>query len=166
MRRRRSRRRSGPPLARVVPVVLVAVVVVGLLVGPLASGATSAGAVGRGTGSNVTDDASGAHALDVAAAVHVNATDPLVNVTNRLGRTVTVTVELREDSTDVGDLVVDGTTRGNATSFTLSAGATETVELSIPDDSSLVGRTVYFHANASDPGLDVTATDRSAPVEG
>lgn len=166
MGRRRSRRRSGRRSTRVVVALLGAAVVAAFVGGPLASGATDAGALGRGTGSNVTDDASGAHALDVATAVHVNATDPLVNVTNRLGRTVTVTVELRDDSTDVGDLVVDGTTRGNATSFTLSAGATETVEISIPDDGSLVGRTVYFHANASDPGLDVTATDRNAPVEG
>lgn len=165
MGRCRSRGRSGRS-GRLVAVLVVAVAVAGLVGGPLGSGASSAGEVPRGTGVNVTDDPNGVHALDVAGAVHTNSTDPLVTVTNRLGRSVTVTVALRSDSTDVGDLVLDGTNHGDAVSFALGGGATQTVELSVPDDGSLVGRTVYFDANASDAGLVVTATDRNATVEG
>lgn len=165
-RRSRSRSRSGRSAALSVPVVLAVLLAAWTLAGPLASGATSAAEVGRNAGTNVTGDETGAHGLEVAPAVRVNETDPLVDVTNRLGRTVTVSVALRDDSTDVGDLVVGGTKRGNETSFTLSAGATETVAIAVPDDGSLVGRTVYFHANASDDGLTVSATDRSTPVEG
>lgn len=165
-RRTRSRSVSGGSALRSVPVVVAVVVAAWTLAGPLGSGATSAADLGRTTGTNVTGDETGAHALDVAAAVQVNRTDPLVNVTNRLGRSVSIEVTLRADSTDIGDLVVGGTDRGNGTSFTLSAGATETVAIDVPDDGSLAGRTVYFHANASDGGLTVSATDRSTQVEG
>lgn len=118
----------------------------------------------RGSMANVTSDESGAHSLDVAQAVHINATESLVNVTNRLGQEVTVTVTLRDDSAHLGDLVIDGTVVGNSTSFTLTQGATQTVSIEIPDDSSLSTETVYFHANASGSDIEVTAPDRSAPV--
>ncbi|PSQ16740.1 hypothetical protein BRD00_09960 [Halobacteriales archaeon QS_8_69_26] len=78
---------------------------------------------------------------------------------------MTVTVALRSNSTNLGDLVVDGTNHGNEVTFTLGESGTESVKLSVPDDDSLVGETVYFHVNASASGLDVSATDRSVPVE-
>ncbi|WP_336024641.1 hypothetical protein [Halobellus salinisoli] len=113
---------------------------------------------------NVTSDESAAHSLDVASAVHINATDPLVNVTNRLEEDVTVTVTLRSDSTQIGDLVVDGTNDGNETTFTLAEQNTQTVKIMIPDDTSLTTETVYFHVSATAPSLEVSAPDRNAPV--
>ena len=113
---------------------------------------------------NVVVDESAAHGLDVAPAVHINATDPLVNVTNQMGRDVTVTVTLRSDSTDIGDLVVDGTNEGNETTVTLAEQDTQTVNIRIPDDTSLTTETVYFRVSATAPGLEVTAPDRNAPV--
>jgi hypothetical protein len=87
-----------------------------------------------------------------------------VNVTNNLGREVTVTVTIRNDSTSKGDLVVDGTNRGNETSISLADGATETVRVEVPDDSSLTDEVLYFHVTATDPGLEVTANNRSVPI--
>lgn len=165
MSRRRSRRRSTGSGGRLLPALLVAVLAVGAVGYPLGSTASDASEVPRGVGTNVTGDADAAHALDVAGAVHTNATDPLVNVTNRLGTSVTVTVELRSDSTGLGDLVVDGTNHGDEVSFVLGESGTETVALSVPDDGSLAGETVSFHVNASGTGLDVSATDRTVPVE-
>ncbi|QLG29872.1 hypothetical protein HUG10_19880 (plasmid) [Halorarum halophilum] len=118
----------------------------------------------RNSAVDVTSDELSAHSLDVASSVYINSTGPLVNVTNRLGQDVTITVALRSDSQHIGDLVVDGTVVGNATSFTLTKGATRTVDIEIPDDSSLSDETVYFSVDASAPGLEVTAPDRRASV--
>lgn len=168
MRKRRSRRRGTratlPALILLAGGVLVIAVVFGS--GGMATASFTVGDAGRSSAVNVTSDELGAHSLDVAPSVHVNSTDPLVNVTNRLGQDVTITVMLRDDSEHIGDLVVDGTEVGNETSFTLTEGTTRTVELEIPDDSSLSTETVYFHVNASASGLEVTAPDRSVPVDG
>lgn len=163
---RRSRRRgSRSPIPTLVLIVGAAIVVVAAFGGAGAGSASfDTAQVDRNGAVNVTDDASAAHALDTADAVHLNTTEPLVNVTNRLGTDVTVTVGLRDDSTHIGDLVVDGTVVGNETSFSLAAGATRTVELKVPDDSTLSSETVYFHVNASGDGIEVTAPDRSVPV--
>ncbi|QLG63212.1 hypothetical protein [Halorarum salinum] len=118
----------------------------------------------RNSAVDVTSDELGAHSLDVAQSVFINSTSSLVTVTNRLGRDVTITVGLRDDSEHIGDLVVDGTVVGNATSFTLTQGTERTVQIEIPDDASLTDETVYFYVDASAPGLEVTAPDRSAPV--
>jgi hypothetical protein len=149
---------------------------VSLVVGALLVTAAAGGSVGvktasfdaagadRGSTANVTSDDTGAHTLDVAAEVHINATEPLVNVTNRLGQEVTVTVTLRDDSEHIGDLVVDGAIVRNSTSFTLTERETKTVEIEIPDDSTLDNETVYFHVNASSSTIEVTAPDRSTSV--
>lgn len=113
---------------------------------------------------NVVSDESAAHSLDTASAVHINATDPLVNVTNQLGQGVTVTVTLRSDSTHIGDLVVGGTNDGNETTFTLAEQDTQTVKIKIPDDTSLTTETVYLRVSATAPDLEVSAPDRNASV--
>ncbi|MBP1986008.1 hypothetical protein [Halolamina salifodinae] len=163
---RRSRRRgSDRTIPTLVLIAGVAIIVVAAF-GSAGAGSASfdTAQVDRNGAVNVTDDASAAHALDTADAVHVNATEPLVNVTNRLGTDVTVTVGLRDDSTHIGDLVVGDTVAGNETSFGLAAGATQTVEIEIANDSTLSTETVYFHVNASGNGIEVTAPDRSVPV--
>lgn len=164
--RERSRRRGPrsplPALVLVVGAVLVAAAVFGSA--GMGTASFDTGRLDRGGTVGVTDDETAAHRLDVADAVHVNATSPLVNVTNRLGTDVTVTVSLRDDSTHVGDLVVHGAVVGNRASFDLDAGATRTVAIAIPDDDGLAPGAVYFHANASGGTVDVRAPDRSAPV--
>ena len=159
----RRRRRGGRWLSTTA-VVAVVLLAAAFGSGHVASSSFSTGDASRGSGLDVAEDESGAHALDVAAAVHINATDPLVNVTNHLGRPVTITVSLRSDSTHIGDLVVDGVTAGDTAEFTLAEGATETVSIDIPDDSNLTDETVYFDVDASDTGLAVAAPNRSAPV--
>ena len=142
----------------------VALVVVWIGGGGISAVSFTAGDVQRSAAADVTSDPLGAHAIDAASAVSVNATDPLANVTNRLGRGVTVTVRLRDDSTHVGDLVVDGTTVGNEATFALAQGATETVSIAVPDDSSLATESVYFHVNATASGIDVSAPGRRVEV--
>lgn len=143
------------------------VLLVAFVLGGASMGATSftAGDASRNSGVDVVSDDQGALALDVASAVHVNSTDPLVNVSNQLGQDVTVTVALRDDSDHVGDLVVDGANVGNSTSFALAQGETQTVEIEIPDDESLTDETASFSVDASGTGIEVTAANNSAPVE-
>lgn len=165
MSRRRTRRRGSGPWSALTVVSLL--VLAGFLAGGgVDSAAFDSGSASRGTAVDVTLDETGVHSLDTAGAVHVDATEPLVNVTNYLGRQVMVTVALRENSTHVGDLVVDGVDENDEASFSLGRDATETVRIDVVNDSSLAGETVYFHANATAEGLSVSAPDRSVPVEG
>lgn len=165
MRRRRSRgRRPSTPWGLVFGLAGVCLLLVGGA--GIESTAFDTAATPRGATADVTIDESGVHTLDAAQAVHTNATEPLVNVTNRLTRDVSVTVALRDDSTGTGDLVVEGVRQGDVATFTVRDGDERTVEIDVPDDGSLVGETVYFHVNATATGLDVRAPDRSAPVEG
>jgi len=166
MSRRRTRRRGSGPWRALAVLVLLALAGFVAGAGGVDSAAFDSGHVARNTAVDVTIDETGIHALDTARAVHVDSTDPLVNVTNYLGQPVTVTVALRNDSTVIGDLVVGGVDENERASFSLGRDATETVSIRIANDSSLAGETVYFHANATATGLSVSAPDRSVPVEG
>lgn len=160
--RRRGTRRTSAGLA--VGVALVCLLLAGGA--GVASMAADTATVPRPASVDVTVDASGAHSLDTARAVHVNSTERLVDVTNELDRDVSVTVALRDDVTHVGHLVVDGVDEGNSVTVPLAKGATERVKIAVRDDGSLVGDAVYFGVNATAPGLDVSAPDRSAPIQG
>lgn len=160
-RRRRSRSRSGDLLTVLCGVLVVTVLVAGA---SLPTESFSSGELPRNSNVDVTTDVNAAHTLDAAQAVSINDTSHLVNVTNHLGRSVTITVAIRSDSTHIGDLVVDGVEYGNETSFELGRDGTENVLIRIPDDSSLTDETVYYHVNAAAPGLTVTARDRGSQV--
>lgn len=165
---RRRRRRAGSSGPRLIPSSLVvAIVAVGLALtfGPgvgLPAAGFDTGSADRRSAAPLAADGDAVLSLDIAAGVDAGETDPLVNVTNRLGRDATVTVSLADGSRDVGSLVVDGTAVGNETSLLLAQGATEQVSLAADADTS--GRTVSFHVNASDGGLSATAADRSTEV--
>lgn len=161
--RRRTRRRSGTrsPIVTVSAVLIVVVLVVGV---SLPASSFTHGELPRGAGVNVTSDENAALGLDAAQTVYINDTSDLVTVTDQLGSDITVTVTLRDDSTHIGELVVDGEKHGNETSFSLAKGGTETVQIQIPDDSSLTDETVYFHVEATAPGITVKTHDRSAQV--
>lgn len=161
--RRRSRRRSQSRSSIVYVCALLLVIVLVVWVS-IPSASFSHGKVPRGVDANVTGDENGALTLDNAQAVYINDTSDLVNVTNRLGRDVTITVTLRSDSTHIGNLTVNGNSYDNEVSFSLSQGATETVRIKIPDDSSLTDEVVYFHVTASAPGLTAKASDREVQV--
>lgn len=164
---RRSRRRGSRTTIPGLILLAGGIVLIAFVLGSGGMGTASFSTADapRNSSANVVSDESAAHSLDVASTVHINATDPLVNVTNRLGQDVTVTVTLRSDSTHIGDLVVDGTNDGNETTFTLAKQNTKTVKIMIPDDTSLTTETVYLHVYASAPGLEVSAPDRNASVD-
>lgn len=140
---------------------------VGLLVvsgGGLPTSGVDTADIPRDAGVNVTTDDSAAHTLVLADNVSVNSTEQLVTITNRVTRDVTVSVTLRSDSTHIGDLVVDGTASGDAVSLTLLAGAQESVDLAVADDSTLAGETVHLHVTADASAIAVNASNRAVPV--
>ncbi|MFB6137604.1 MAG: hypothetical protein ABEJ42_04605 [Halobacteriaceae archaeon] len=162
MRRRSRGRRDTPTLVLAAAVCLLALA--GAWDG--GAGAFTVGNADRGTSVDVASDPNATLALDLAADVHVNATERLVTVTNNLGRDATVTVRLRDDTAHRGDLVLDGTNVGNSTSFALGVGANQRVDLAVPDDSSLANTTMYVAVSASASGLSTEAPDRAIPIEG
>lgn len=159
MRQRDHPRRGSraPSVALVLTVLLL-----GSLVVP--AGSFSTASVPRGTAIDVVSDSEGSHNLDVAGSVTVGQTDRLVTVTNNLGTDVTVVIRLRADSTEKGDLVIDGVSHGDEVSFSLATGSTRSVDLNVSSDQALDGEQVYFHANASGSGLTVEAPDRSTTI--
>lgn len=160
-RRPRSPRESRSRILTVCGVVLVVLVVVGATL-PAASFTRSQ--ADRSSAVSVANDDNAVLSLDTASEVTINGTSDLVNVTNGFGQSVTLTVSIRSDSTDEGDLVVDGTNHGDEVSLSLADGATETIRVEVPDDSTLTDEVLYFHVAASAPGLEVTANNRSVPI--
>lgn len=158
----RSRRRGGSGPVRLLAVVLVALFVVA---SGLGTAAFTTGSLDRASDVDVAADTDGVYGIDLSSAVHTNSTERLVTLTNRLDRDVTVTITLDSASTDRGDLVVGGVNEGNQTSFTLASGNSQRIDVAVPDDDSLVGTTIVFHAEASADGLYVSAENRTVPIE-
>lgn len=167
MRKPRTQRRRTNRVQTVVSVALLLLVLsFAFGAGWGATASFTTGRQSRAGAVDVTADETAAFGLGIADSVHINSTDPLVNVTNELGQSVTVSVTLDSESEHIGDLVVDGNTVGNSTSFELAEAQTETVSIEIPDDDTLTSETVYFSASGSGSGLTVSAKNRSVPVNG
>lgn len=161
MSRRRSRTRSR----RVLPmlVVILGVVLLGGTLLPAASYST--GTVDRGASVGVTDDPMALLALDTAAGVTIGQTDQLVVVTNNLESAATVTLTLDDDSATKADLVVDGTTVGDAYTVDLARSASVAIDVAIPADASSVGDDIVFDVSADSSDVDAVVTNRRAPIE-
>jgi hypothetical protein len=130
--------------------------------------AFDAGDVDRAESADVVSDPDGAVALNVTTALQEGTSGQcLVRVTNDLGTDVTVTVSLRDDSTDLGDLQHSndllGPESGEAVEFSLAAGSTSTVEMNT--NGSTAGNVTYFHVEVSASGLSGTLRNRSAPIQ-
>ncbi|MFB6254908.1 MAG: hypothetical protein ABEI06_09885 [Halobacteriaceae archaeon] len=144
-------------------IAIILIIIVGGWGGTLAF---TTGSADRHPAVDVVSDPNATLGIDTAPDVHINATETLVNVTNDLGQQVTITIKLRKDSTDRGDLVVNGHNEGDQVSISVAQGETIDVQISVPDDSSLVGKTVNFDINGSATGLQVIALNRSVPIKG
>lgn len=162
MSRRRGSRVSHTGFALILSGLLVLLVVAGS--GGLGAASFSTSDAPRSGSVDVVSDQTAALSLEVVSSVHINSTDPLVTVTNQMGQSITVTVELRDDSTHIGDLVLDGTRAGDTTTFTLAESNSQTVDISVENDTSLTSERVYFHVYGSAPGLEASAPDRNAEV--
>lgn len=161
MRRRRRHPRNDRPSRRLATVGLLAgIVVLGVAIAPVSS-FTLVG-LDRGVGLDSVSDAKGVIALVVSSAVDIDSTNQLVNVTNNRDESVDVTIALDSSATDVGDLVVDGVDQGDSATFSLAPGGLETVELTVPADCSLGGRSVPFDASAADAGFTFNASRSSS----
>lgn len=161
MSRRRSRERSR----RVLPVVVVvlAVVLAGATLLPASSYST--GDADRGATVGVTEDSQAILALDTSTGVRIGNTDRLVDVTNNLPSTATVTVTLSNDAATMADLVVDGVVVGDEYSLELDSTASVSIDVQIPDDQSYVGEQIVFDTSADSVDIDAVAANRSAPIE-
>lgn len=157
-RRGRSRRRSRVPTVAAIFALLLA----GSLVVPAGSFTTSSAS--RGSSLDVVSDSEGSHTLDIAASVTVGQTNRLVTVTNNLGADVTVTVRLRSDSTEKGDLVVDGVTEGDEATFSLAADSSRSADINVTSDQTLDTERIYFDVRASSSGLTVESPDRYTSI--
>ncbi|PSP79540.1 hypothetical protein BRC81_04835 [Halobacteriales archaeon QS_1_68_20] len=133
------------------------------MISPVTSFTT--GDLRRGPTAEVVADADGALGIDKAAAVHTGSTCRLVTVTNRFDQEIDVTVALRDDSTHYGSLVVDGLEQGNSTTVTLASGDSRQIDVTVDDDDSYDGETIYYHVTADGSSIDVTATDRRTPID-
>ncbi|WP_254534838.1 hypothetical protein [Halomarina litorea] len=145
---------------------LCGLVLIGVLVvsASLPAASFTQGEASRGANLNVVGDTNGALKINSSKSVYINDTSDLVTITNHLGRDVTITVTLRNDSIPIGDISAGSVNYSNETTFTVAQGTAETVQIKIPDDSSLTDEIVYFHITASAPGLTVKALDREVQV--
>lgn len=161
---RRRPRRGGPfPLTAVVGLVAAGVLLA--TVGGLASSSYTQQTTDRTASADVVADSVGILGLDVAQSVQTGSTTRLVDVTNRLESDVTVTVQLDADSTDKGELVVDGSAVGNRTSFSLATGGTHQVDIDVVSGDEYVGTELTFDVSASAPGLVVETPNRTTTIE-
>lgn len=156
--RSRRRRRGGRTLTRVA--LAVAVVLFAVATG-LPGAASTVGTVSRTAAVDAVDDGRAAHELNLTTALEEGRTNCLVTVTNRLGRSVTVTVALGADSTDLGTLRTDGAS-GDTVQFSLADGASQTVDVDVAAGTN--GSTASFVVNAEGSGLSVTDVNRDAPI--
>lgn len=160
----RHPRRGGPsPLTAVVGLLAVGVLLA--TVGGLATSSYTQQTADRTASVDVVGDSVGVLGLDVADSVLTGSTTRLVDVTNRLESDVTVTVQLDADSTDEGELVVDGDPVGNRTSFSLATGGTQQVDVAVASGDEHVGTELTFDVSASAPGLVVETPNRTTTIE-
>lgn len=157
----RRDRGDGPSTPTLVAVLLVVGVLVGP--GPIGLQAFSTGGVDRPHSLATVGDGSGGVSLDPYEGMQSGDTCKLVDVTNAVGSHLDLTVTLRSDSTDFGNLTVGNGDEGNGVSFSLAVDATQRVEIQLASNLE-DGTTVYFHVNATSAPVDFTGTDRYSTV--
>lgn len=118
----------------------------------------------RQPAADVVADESGVVSLDVAADLHTGETERLVNTSNGLDRSVTVTVSVTGDATGYGHLVIDGNDVGDSETYTLSSGGSERIDFDTDCDSSLVGDDVTFSVDVDADGITGRAS-RAVTIE-
>lgn len=161
--RRRSRR--GPSRSTLTCLCLAFAILALTFGGGLEATAFTTGSVDRKSAVDVVSDSDGALQIETADDVRINSTSPLVNTTNHLGQPITLTITLRSETADQGDLVIDGVNYGDRVSLSLTRSETATVDVSIPNDESLVGTDVRFDVRASASGIQVSAPDRRVAIK-
>jgi|GEM_PF-3854711 len=151
MRRRPRRHRNGSGVRSAALVLVVLVVVVATAV-PAQS--VLSATLDRSSSADVVVDDEAVVGLSLADEVHTGSTERLLDATNNYTDTLSVTVALASNDTDLGDLVLGGTTEGDTATFDLQPDAGQRVSLDVPCDGSLAGRTVTVTVKVSGPGVD------------
>ena len=116
--------------------------------------------VERHSSINVTNDGDAIVGLVTTDGLTAGTEGPLVNTTNAVGSSVTVTLTLQNQSK--GDLI-NGTARGDVLEFGLGTGATENASIDLNCDASVNDR-IEYRTEVTDPGFRGDLT-RSATVE-
>lgn len=102
--------------------------------------------VERGTAVEVESDQNAIVGLVIEDRVDLGGTSELVTVTNGAERELTVAITLTDD---VGELVVDGETAGDAATVELSPGETRTVEIDVALSCDLRNELLSFDVDAT-----------------
>lgn len=161
-RRSRTRRRSSGRTSRLVVAACVGLLLLGA---GTSVGSFSTGQIGTSATSDVVDDPVATLALDNHSAMQTGETCKLADVTNNFDQDVTVTVSLRDDSTQYGNLTLGNGREGDTVEFVLAAGAEERVGMEIDDNSAYDGDDVFYHVNATGSSIGVAATDRHSTID-
>lgn len=144
---RRTRSRGGGRRRRYL-LVLLALAVVLATASP--TGSFSTGAVDRTTGVDVVGDGDAIVTLDIDENLTAGQSQRLVTTTNHVGREVTVTVTLANES--YGSLQ-DNDETGDTVSFALAEGGTQQIDVDLTCDPA-VGETIQFRIQADGADFD------------
>lgn len=142
---------------------VTALVVVGAVLSGIPAASFTSADLTRGSSATVVDDPTGVLSLDVAASVQKNNRERLVDVTNNLGKTVSVTVTLQDGSQ--GDLYIGSgdTTGSDSVTFNLADGATQTIEVQTTGNPNT---DMYFDVTATATAIDITMNNRFTTIQG
>lgn len=119
----------------------------------------------RGSDLFVVADADGGVGITSYHKLNTGETCKLVTVTNNFESQVTVSVELRDDSTKYGNLTLGDGREGNQATFQLGAGNAQDVGLETKADSSFDDDNVFYHVDITDSPVLVTADDRYSTID-
>jgi hypothetical protein len=111
----------------------------------------------RDAPADVVPDEDGVHALEKPASVDCFSVEPLVNITNRLGKDITDEVSLRPSSKSDADLYVGGTNVGDTATVSTPDGSTSQVSVYVTDCNT----DVAFDVNATGKGILVRNPNRT-----
>jgi len=162
-KKRRKGRRGRSPVTKAALVGTLILLVLGVGIGP-PSASFSIGESDRDSSVAVVDDTDGVVTLNKTSELREDSPDNcLVEVTNHMGESTTVTVSLASSSGDLGSLKTDpnGST-ADSVEFSLGDGATETVYMEVKNGTA--GNTSYYAVEATTPETVATLSDRSSPI--
>lgn len=116
---------------------------------------------------DVVQDSQGVLGLEKSATVTRNTNDSLLNLTNRVGRDVTVTVALQDPTQGTLRVDTDGDgtyeQEGGSVTFSLLDGARQRVDLDSGENPNTV---IPYDVSSTAPGVSVTAPGRQTETTG
>jgi len=146
------------------PKLALALLLGAILLGTIPATSFTDATLQRSAGVDVVNDQEGIYSLKTATNVSVGTTSNLVRISNtRTTTEVTATVELQNPPNGV-ELVVNNTSYGGSATVTIDPDATQQVELTVPDDSTLDGTTIHYTVDVSGTGVVMSNAEREVTI--